>query len=342
MIQLYHELHNDVNLKGNLTAYSASELESMISYDIQEILEENDINLKYVCVYVHGSRIFGTPSPESDLDFVLFYTGNYREDSLFNIFADEELYIEDIKCDINPINIDKDSIEQDIEEYIFKHDIMYKKINESLENTNIIGNDIQYLYHATPSCNIQSIKTFGLGNKLPKKRLWDYMGTSYDNIDHGVFLSTDEYIAYDYVESSDEYWELMKHFGNMNITVFRININDLNLEKLEIDKNQIISDNETPYSYFYNDVIPYIKLQKLPNHLFEGECVACGSGDCTCGSISSAYNTGFNTIGMGDVVPATFGHLGSGDLTLGRKTSKKKRNRRKTSAQDFFPIYTKK
>jgi len=52
----------------------------------------------------------------------LFYKGTIREDDLFNIFADEQIFIEHVKCDFNPIQIDNES---DIEYYIKKHDIEY-------------------------------------------------------------------------------------------------------------------------------------------------------------------------------------------------------------------------
>ena len=100
----------------------------------------NDIiyndEIEYLCIYAHGSRVFGNPRKNSDIDFVLFYKGTIREDDLFNIFADENIYIEHIKCDFNPIEIDDKS---DIEYYIQKHDVEYhqkpvleKKINLAL------------------------------------------------------------------------------------------------------------------------------------------------------------------------------------------------------------------
>jgi predicted nucleotidyltransferase len=64
---------------------------------------------------VHGSRVFGNPRKNSDIDFVLFYKGTIREDDLFNIFVDENIYIEHIKCDFNSIQINDVS---DIEHYI--------------------------------------------------------------------------------------------------------------------------------------------------------------------------------------------------------------------------------
>ena len=35
----------------------------------------------------------------------------------------------------------------------------------------------KFLYHATPSCYLSSIKKNGLGGKIPRKRFWDYDNT---------------------------------------------------------------------------------------------------------------------------------------------------------------------
>ena len=40
----------------------------------------------------------------------------------------------------------------------------------------------KFLYHATPSCYLSSIKKNGLGGKIPRKRFWDYDNTEYANI----------------------------------------------------------------------------------------------------------------------------------------------------------------
>lgn len=50
------------------------------------------------------------------------------------------------------------------------------------------------------------------------------------------------------------------------------------------------------------------------------------------------YNTGFNTLGIGDPIPAGMNTLGSGDLfQYGNASSKKKKNKQKS-----FKIATKK
>ena len=139
-IECYHKIHKDQEVQGFLNYDSCAELENVVAYNVSEVLEDNDIiyndEIEYLCIYAHGSRVFGSPRKNSDIDFVLFYKGTIREDDLFNIFADENIYIEHIKCDFNPIEIDDKS---DIEYYIRKHDIEYhqkpvleKKINLAL------------------------------------------------------------------------------------------------------------------------------------------------------------------------------------------------------------------
>lgn len=126
-------------------------------------------------------------------------------------------------------------------------------------------NGIKYLYHATPSCYVKSIKKFGLGGKIPKQRLWDYKGTPYENITQGVFFATDEYVAESYVETSEDFDEMAEDYEyrynkELEIVVFRVDIKDLSLDLLSKDEN-LICDDEASATYFYNGVIPYDKLE---------------------------------------------------------------------------------
>lgn len=123
----------------------------------------------------------------------------------------------------------------------------------------------EYLYHATPSCYVNSIKKFGLGGKIPKKRFWNYESTPYENIKQGVFLATDEYVAESYLETSESFEELSewyeeKYGKELEIIVFQIKLSDLDQNLLSLDENQIIDD-ETDPTFFYNGVIPYNKLK---------------------------------------------------------------------------------
>ena len=142
------------------------------------------------------------------------------------------------------------------------------KIGKIIKETiNQYLNDMQeeYLYHATPSCYVNSIKKFGLGRKIPKKRFWNYEGTPYEKITQGCFLATDEYVAESYLESSEEFDELAeiyeeKYDKELEIVVFQVKISDLDQSLLSIDSNQQVND-DTPPTYFYNGIIPYNKLK---------------------------------------------------------------------------------
>ena len=123
---------------------------------------------------------------------------------------------------------------------------------------------IPFLYHATPSCYVDSIKEFGLGGKIPEKRFWSYKGTPYENIKYGVFLATDEYVAESYLENSEEFEELCERYEeDLEIVVFRINTNDLDLSLLSDDENQTQEGDESERTYFYNGIIPFEKLEKI-------------------------------------------------------------------------------
>lgn len=123
--------------------------------------------------------------------------------------------------------------------------------------------NITSLYHATASCYVDSIRKYGLGGKIPSIRFWDYKGTEYVDIDKGCFLATDEYVAESYVETSDSFDDLVNQYDeDIEIVVFEININDLDMSKLKIDTNQLYDDSIDP-TFFYEGIIPFNKLKKI-------------------------------------------------------------------------------
>ena len=65
------------------------------------ILDKIDVDI--IDIELYGSRTKEAAREDSDLDIILEYKGNIREDDLFNILNEEPLYIEGIKIDINPI-----------------------------------------------------------------------------------------------------------------------------------------------------------------------------------------------------------------------------------------------
>lgn len=180
-------------------------------------------------------------------------------------------------------------------------------MENNIENTGKYLNGVEFLYHATPSCYINSIKKNGLGGKMPKVRFWDYKGTPYEKIEHGVFLATDEYVAESYIETSESYEELEDRYDDLEIVVFKVAVKDLDENLLTIDTNQITDDGDEP-TFFYNGVIDYDKLEVV--EMYEmNECDGVPGGA-----------TPMNVGGMGDVVLPGSGSPGSADIPLPNPT----------------------
>jgi predicted nucleotidyltransferase len=71
--------------------------------DIVKSYVLDKIDIEIIDIELYGSRTKEAAREDSDLDILLEYKGNIREDDLFNILNEDPLYIDDIKVDINPI-----------------------------------------------------------------------------------------------------------------------------------------------------------------------------------------------------------------------------------------------
>lgn len=92
-----------------LENYTRDELKSIVREYVSSILSENGIESELVDVELHGSRGRGTARKDSDLDAVVEYRGDIREDSMFNMLNDEDsrLVIDGISVDVNPIRAEE-------------------------------------------------------------------------------------------------------------------------------------------------------------------------------------------------------------------------------------------
>ena len=98
-----------LNLNGE--EYTISELEEGITSYATEALEGYDVEI--VGVKVIGSRIRGEERPDSDLDVLIEFKGDASEDAIFNALHFDEMTINGVKVDINPITAGKSgTIEQ--------------------------------------------------------------------------------------------------------------------------------------------------------------------------------------------------------------------------------------
>ena len=112
--------------------YSYDEIIEIINDFINDRLEDegylsDDIVLKDL--KLHGSRLRGQARDDSDLDVVVEYEGDIREDDFFNMLNDDPLYIDDIVIDINPIK-------EDMGDYMKRSD-NYDKRKLGLESKNL-------------------------------------------------------------------------------------------------------------------------------------------------------------------------------------------------------------
>lgn len=112
---IYYQRANRENLNSNIEKNFNDTAENITSYikeDIQNILEENNVDeseFKIEDVRIYGSYSTETNKQNSDIDFLVQYSGSMKEDSAFNLFAYSDLFLTDkngekVKVDINPIN----------------------------------------------------------------------------------------------------------------------------------------------------------------------------------------------------------------------------------------------
>ena len=106
------ERPNSKQLQG--MSYNVAEAEDMLGRMVRNILDENGYeDVEVVGVKVIGSRVNGNAREDSDLDCLIEFKGNAREDSLFNLFEEQGIELDGVKVDINPITEGKSgTIEQ--------------------------------------------------------------------------------------------------------------------------------------------------------------------------------------------------------------------------------------
>ena len=87
---------------ANIVVSIANHLSQLVSNGEMEGLE---FRVKAVALY--GSRMTGKNRANSDLDVLIQYEGDAREDDLFNALNRQALFIEGVRIDFNPIKPEK-------------------------------------------------------------------------------------------------------------------------------------------------------------------------------------------------------------------------------------------
>lgn len=138
------------NVQGFET-YSRKELKEDIQADILEkLIVGTDMaeDIKVVNgLEIHGSRGRGTARPDSDLDVVMEYEGEAKEDAIFNILNEDPMYFDGIKIDVNPIRSEQTGT---LEKYMVKSHNYDRHILKQLgiENANKAEADMAEAYKA--------------------------------------------------------------------------------------------------------------------------------------------------------------------------------------------------
>ena len=115
---------------------SKSQVEDAVYDKFEEMMDEYGFDVDDIQgVYLHGSRLRGTANQNSDLDAVVFYIGNENEDYIFNTINDDnnQLVIDGVKIDINPVSIDSLS---EMDDYITRSEQYDKEVLSKEEKKN--------------------------------------------------------------------------------------------------------------------------------------------------------------------------------------------------------------
>ena len=121
-------------IKESLSKTEESELIEYTRNIISQIISETDLDIEIKELWFHGSRSRDDYRDDSDYDIVLYYEGNEKEDSVFNIMHDED-YEDDLMWDGNPIDINpiRDEETGSLDEYKErdkKYKFLYKRTIE--------------------------------------------------------------------------------------------------------------------------------------------------------------------------------------------------------------------
>lgn len=135
---------------AGLNGLSSKEIEDEVLQNIRNIIVEYDINAEITAVKVYGSRTRDNLyNRYSDLDVVVAYEGDIREDDFFNVLNNSMDYIYApngrLKLDVNPIRKDKsgtiEAFMQKAENYLDEKEKI--KTQEKADKINIICLDVE-------------------------------------------------------------------------------------------------------------------------------------------------------------------------------------------------------
>lgn len=156
---------------------NATEVENAVRDYLMDTIRRQDLLIQIGEVMVYGSRCRGTEKTTSDIDIVVEYKGDIREDDLFNLFHEDEFLLGNHKVDINPIQADKSG---NIAAFLQQATIYMES-----EMVFSIGNRYIYIQDATEGYDYT---IYGLDMK-------EIDGGVYDDSDISIYEALDEIVA---------------------------------------------------------------------------------------------------------------------------------------------------
>ena len=156
---------------------TAIEVEDVVYNYLMDTIRQQDLLIQIGEVMVYGSRCRGTEKMTSDIDIVVEYKGDIREDDLFNLFHEDEFLLGNHKVDINPIKDDKSG---NIADFLRQAAIYMES-----EMVFSIGNRYIYIQDATEGYDYT---IYGLDMK-------EIDGGVYDDLDMSIYEALDEIVA---------------------------------------------------------------------------------------------------------------------------------------------------
>lgn len=117
------------------------EVENLASEHIFSRLQEEGLDIFVADVILTGSRSRGIATENSDLDFVVAYEGDIREDDLFSLLNAGDFAIEGMQVDFNPIR------NEDIPEYLISAE-QYLNEKERGNMAQVEAKDVLFCYKA--------------------------------------------------------------------------------------------------------------------------------------------------------------------------------------------------
>ena len=155
----------------------ATEVENAVRDYLMDAIRRQDLLIQIGEVMVYGSRCRGTEKMTSDIDIVVEYKGDIREDDLFNLLHEDEFLLGNHKVDINPIQADKSG---NIAEFLQQATIYMES-----EMVFSIGNRYIHIQDATEGYDYT---IYGLDMK-------EIDGGVYDDSDISIYEALDEIVA---------------------------------------------------------------------------------------------------------------------------------------------------